>query len=105
MDAKDIHVRFDAGELMVTGERKVEKEVKEEGYYRKESSFGYFERHMSLPKGVKESDIKVEYDNGVLEISIPRAAGANGKPLAKTIPVKKPVKAIQAVKAVKPVKA
>ena len=96
MDAKDIHVKFDAGELTVTGERKVEKEVKEEGYYRKESSFGSFERHMSLPRGIKENDIKAEYDNGVLEISIPRALGANGKPLAKTIPVKKTVKPVKA---------
>ena len=96
MDAQDIHVKFDAGELTVTGERKVEKEVKEEGYYRKESSFGSFERHMSLPRGIKENDIKAEYDNGVLEISIPRAVGANGKPLAKTIPVKKTVKPVKA---------
>ena len=96
MDPKDIHVKFDAGELTVTGERKVEKEVKEEGYYRKESSFGSFERHMSLPRGIKENDIKAEYDNGVLEISIPRALGANGKPLAKTIPVKKTVKPVKA---------
>jgi HSP20 family protein len=96
MDAKDIHVQFDAGELTVTGERKVEKEVKEEGYYRKESSFGSFERHMSLPKGTKENDIKAEYDNGVLEICIPRAAGPNGKPPAKTIPVKKAVKPVKA---------
>jgi HSP20 family protein len=96
MDAQDIHVKFDAGELTVTGERKVEKEVKEEGYYRKESSFGSFERHMSLPRGIKENDIKAEYDNGVLEISIPRALGANGKPLAKTIPVKKTVKPVKA---------
>ncbi len=98
MDAKDIHVKFDAGELTVAGERKAEKEVKEEGYYRKESSFGSFERHVSLPKAIKENDIKAEYDNGVLEISIPRAAGANGKSLAKTIPVKTTVKPIQPVK-------
>ncbi len=96
MDAKDIQVKFDAGELTVTGERKVDKEVKEEGYYRKESSFGFFERHMSLPKGIKESDIKAEYDNGVLDISFPRAASTNGKPLAKTIPVKTAVKPVKA---------
>jgi HSP20 family molecular chaperone IbpA len=96
MDPKDIHVKFEAGELAVTGERKLDREVKEAGYYRKETSYGSFERHVSLPKGVKESDIRVEYDKGVLEISIPRPAGANGKPQAKTIPVKavaKPIKA------------
>jgi HSP20 family protein len=88
MDAKDIQVKLDADELTVTGERKFEKEVKEEGYYRKESRHGRFERHVSLPKGVKESDIKAEYDNGVLEITLPRAAMTNGKAPAKTIAVK-----------------
>jgi len=94
VDPKDIHVKFEAEELSVTGERKFDKEVKQEGYYRKESSFGTFERHISLPKGVKESEITAEYDNGVLEISIPRA-GADAKPYSRTIPVKAatPVKA------------
>jgi HSP20 family molecular chaperone IbpA len=95
MDPKDIHVKLEAGELAVTGERKLDKEVKETGYYRKETSYGFFERHISLPKGVKESDIKAEYEKGVLEISLPRPVGANGAPQVKTIPVKaaaKPVK-------------
>ena len=95
MDPKEIHVKLEGEELSVAGERKFDKEVKEEGYYRKESSHGTFERHISLPKGIREGDVKAEYDNGVLEIRVPRAAGANGKPLAKTIPVKAvtPVKA------------
>ena len=94
MDPKDIHVKFEADELSVTGERKFDKEVKQEGYYRKESSYGIFERHISLPKGIKETEIKAEYDNGVLEISIP-GAGADGKPYSRTIPVNvvTPVKA------------
>ena len=87
IDPKDIHVKFEAEELSVTGERKFDSEVKQEGYYRKESSYGTFERHISLPKGVKESEIKAEYDNGVLEISIPRA-GAADKAYSRTIPVK-----------------
>lgn len=95
MDLKDIHVKLDENELTVSGERRFDKEVKEEDYYRKESSYGTFERHISLPKGVKESDIKAEYDNGVLEITVPRGAGTTGKAPVKTIPVKtvKPLKA------------
>jgi HSP20 family protein len=106
MDPKDIHVKFVEEELTVTGERRFDKEVEEEGYYRKESSYGTFERHISLPKAIKETDIKAEYDNGVLEISVPRAAGTNGKALAKTIPVEAatPVKPATPVKAPTPVK-
>ena len=91
MDPKDIHVK-----LEVTGERKLDTEVKEAGYFRKETSYGFFERHVSLPKGVKESAIKAAYDSGVLEISIPRPAGVNGAPQVKTIPVTKAAKPIKA---------
>ena len=94
VDPKDIKVKFDEGELTVTGERKADKEIKEEGYYRKETAYGIFERHMTLPKGIRESEIKAEYDNGVLEISVPKTPKVEGQPKAKEIPVKylKPIK-------------
>jgi len=94
VDPKDIKVKFEEGELTVTGERKADKEIKEEGYYRKETAYGIFERHMSLPKGIRESEIKAEYDNGVLEISVPKTPKVEGQPKAKEIPVKylKPIK-------------
>jgi HSP20 family protein len=107
MDPKDIHVKFYEGGLTVTGERKAENEVKEGGFYRKETSYGSFERHMTLPKGIKETDVKAQYENGVLEISIPRAGRPNGKP-EKEIPVKVAIKATKPVtsfKTAKPFKA
>ena len=90
VDPKDIKVKFEEGELVVMGERKAEKEIKEEGYFRKEATYGIFERHMTLPKGVKENEIKAEYDNGVLEIAIPKAPKTEELPKAKEIPVKTP---------------
>jgi HSP20 family protein len=95
VDPKDIHVKVMEGELTVTGERKADKEIKEEGYYRKETTYGFFERHMSVPKGIKESDIKAEYEHGVLEISMPRAAKVEDLPKAREIPVKLAVKPIK----------
>jgi HSP20 family protein len=95
VDPKDIHVKLIEGELTVMGERKADKEIKEEGYYRKESSYGLFERHMSVPKGIKETEIKAEFDNGVLEISMPRAAKDIGQPKAKEIPVKHAIKPLK----------
>ena len=47
---------------------------------------------MSVPKGVKETEIKAEYDNGVLMISVPRAAKVEDLPKVKEIPVKKVTK-------------
>jgi HSP20 family protein len=94
VEPKDIHVKLFENELIVTGERKAEMEVKEEGYIRKESTYGLFERHMSVPKGLRESEIKAEYGNGVLEISMPHAAKI-GEPEAKEIPVKLAVKPLK----------
>ena len=96
IEPNDIQVKFADGELIVMGERKVDKEVKEAGYYRKEASYGFFERHMSIPKGIKETEIKAEYDKGVLEITMPRAAKLEGLPKAKMIPVKHTAKSIKA---------
>lgn len=96
VDPKDIHVKLQEGELTVMGERKADTEVKEEGYYRKENTYGFFERHMSVPKGIKEHEIKATYANGVLEISMPRAAKVYGEPKAKEIPVKQVIKSIKA---------
>jgi HSP20 family protein len=92
LDAKDIHIKLYEGELTVTGERKAETEVKEEGYYRKEMTYGFFERHLSVPKGVGEKDIEAEYENGVLEISMPKPAPIEELPKAKEIPVKAALK-------------
>jgi HSP20 family protein len=96
VEPKDIHVKLFEDELSVTGERKADKVVKDEGYYRKEVGYGFFERHMTVPKGIKESEIKAEYDHGVLEITMPRTARTEDLPRAKEIPVKLPVKPVKA---------
>jgi len=89
VDPKDIHVRLDDSVLIVTGERKADSEVKEEGYYRRETSYGLFERRMSVPKGITEAQIKADYDNGVLMITMPAAAKLEEHPKAKEIPIKR----------------
>jgi HSP20 family molecular chaperone IbpA len=86
---KDVKVTLDDGMLAVKGERKQEKEIKEEGYYRKEASYGAFERRIPLPAGIKESDIKADYKDGVLEIVVTGAAKALPKSISKEIPIHK----------------
>ena len=96
LDPRDIHVKLEEGELYVWGERKAEKEIKDEGYLRKETSFGFFERRMTVPKGIKDTEIAAQYADGVLEITMPKAAKIEGKPKVKEIPVKPVVKAVKA---------
>jgi HSP20 family protein len=86
---KDVKVTLLEGMLDVKGERKQEQEIKEEGYYRKESSYGAFERRIPVPATVKESDIKADYKDGVLEVVVTGAANALPKPTAKEIPIHK----------------
>jgi HSP20 family protein len=84
---KDVKVTLEEGMLDVKGERRREKEIKEEGYYRKESSYGAFERRIPLPAGIKESDIKADYKDGVLEVVVTGAAKAAPKPAIKEIAI------------------
>jgi HSP20 family protein len=86
---KDIKVTLEEGMLDVKGKRRREKEIKEEGYYRKESSYGAFERRIPLPAGIKESDIKADYKDGVLEVVVAGGAKALPKPTSKEIPILK----------------
>jgi HSP20 family protein len=73
MDIKDIDVSVDQDSLVIKGERKFEKEEKEKDYVRVERSYGSFYRSFSLGVPVKEDEIKASYQNGVLDVKIPKA--------------------------------
>ena len=67
-----ISVELDDNVLTVSGQRERKQERKDEGYYRFERRFGTFSRSVALPAGVSESDITASYENGVLEIHVPK---------------------------------
>jgi HSP20 family protein len=73
----DISVRNDS--LMIRGERKEEKETREENYYRRERAYGTFSRSIPLPSGVKAEQIKATYQDGVLEVRFPRPEETKSK--------------------------
>jgi HSP20 family protein len=72
MNAKDFDVRVENNVLMLKGERKFEKETKEENYHRVERTYGSFSRSFALPTGVKEDKITAEYKDGILKIVLPK---------------------------------
>jgi len=72
--------------LTIKGERSVDNEVKEENYYRRERSFGSFQRSFTLPAAINPDDIKAVYKDGILEIEIPKPE--EKKPKQVTIDVK-----------------
>ncbi len=79
IDEKDIDVRIENNVLTVHGERKFEKEEKEENFRRVERQYGSFTRTFSLPTTVDAEQVEADYDKGVLKIKLPKKAEAKPK--------------------------
>ena len=71
LNKEDVKVHVDGDTLVVEGERKQEKEEKREGYYHSERSYGKFCRSILLPEGAKTDQTAAQFNNGVLEVSVP----------------------------------
>ena len=99
IEEKDIDVRVENNTLTVTGERKIEKEEKEENYRRVERQYGSFTRTFTLPTTVDAEKVEASYDKGVLKIALPKKAEAKPKQIKvnvggqKTLESKAPGKA------------
>ena len=65
---EDLQIEVDANILSIKGERKKQQETSEYS----ERSFGPFERKIQLPQSVKTEDIEARFENGVLELAIPK---------------------------------
>src|SRR5271163_5270134 len=79
IDEKDIDVRIESNTLTVHGERKFEKEEKEENYRRVERQYGSFTRSFTLPTTVDAEKVSANYDKGVLKIALAKKAEAKPK--------------------------
>ena len=80
---EDVEVTFSDGILTINAVRKEEQQRQEGSYMRREVAFGNYRRQISLPGDVRGDDIKATFDNGVLNVMVPRAA----KPEPKRIQV------------------
>jgi HSP20 family protein len=72
LDERDIEIRIEDNTLTLKGDRKFEKETKEENYHRIERSYGSFYRSFTLPHYIDQSKIEAEHDNGILKITMPK---------------------------------
>ena len=79
MDPKDIDISLSDGVLTIKGERKQEKEEKEENYHLMERSYGTFIRMVRLPKEVKHNKVNTSFKDGVLKIVLPKSEEAKKK--------------------------
>ena len=79
MDAKDIDISLSDGVLTIKGEKKQEKEEKEDDYHLVERSYGAFVRSVRLPREVLDDKVNASYKDGVLKITLPKSEEAKKK--------------------------
>jgi len=79
VDPKDVEVKVEDNTLYLKGERKFEKEVKDESYHRIERSYGSFARSFSLPNSINAEKVKAEYKDGLLMLTLPKREEAKPK--------------------------
>src|SRR2546422_11740186 len=99
IDEKDIDVRIENNTLIVHGERKFEKEEKEENFRRVERQYGSFIRSFTLPNTVDSEKVSANYDKGVLKISMAKKAEAKPKQIKVSVGSEKTLEAKGAGKA------
>ncbi|GAC1319000.1 MAG: Hsp20/alpha crystallin family protein [Thermoleophilaceae bacterium] len=86
----DVNIEVNDNALTVSGERRAEHDQRERGWYRLERQFGKFSRSLTLPEGIDADSVTAAFENGVLEVRIPKPEqrkprrisikAANGRP-------------------------
>ncbi|HEY2941414.1 MAG TPA: Hsp20/alpha crystallin family protein [Vicinamibacteria bacterium] len=79
VDPKDVDIRLENNTLTLRGERKFDNEVKKENYHRVERAYGAFTRSFTLPTVVDQNNIKAEFKDGVLRVTLPKREEAKPK--------------------------
>jgi HSP20 family protein len=85
MDPKDIELSLENNVLTLKGDRKLQKETKDENYHRIERSYGSFSRSFSIPAMVNEDKIRADYNEGVLSIALVKKERARPKQIEITL--------------------
>jgi HSP20 family protein len=75
VNPNDVHVQAEGNLLSISGARKTE----EKGQDYRETSYGKFERTVTLPQGIEADKIAARYEHGVLEIRVPLPAQLAGR--------------------------
>jgi len=93
IDEKDIDVRLENNTLTVHGERKIEKEEKEENFRRVERQYGSFTRSFTLPSSVDTGQVSADYEKGVLKIKLAKKTEAKPKQIKVNVASEKTLEA------------
>lgn len=86
VEENDVQLELEGDTLRIRGEKKQEKEEKENDFYRVERSYGSFQRMLTLPDDSDQANIGAKFSKGILTVNIPRKATSRTE--AKRIPIK-----------------
>ncbi len=86
VDEKDVKLEVEGDRLVVSGEKKREREEKQKDWHVVERSYGSFRRVLALPFEPAPEEVQAHFDKGVLHVTVQKPAGA--KPAAKSIEIK-----------------
>lgn len=79
VEEKDVHVNVEGNLLTISGERKQEREIRQEHYHRTERLYGSFARSFTLPEAVDRDNIKATFKEGVMKLTMPKRESAKPK--------------------------
>ncbi len=82
VNKEDIKVAIDGNQVSISAEIKEEKEAGEEGMLRSERYYGQQYRSFTLPQDVDDAKAIAKYENGILQLTLPKKPGTSGKQLA-----------------------
>jgi HSP20 family protein len=99
IDERDMDVRIQNSTLTVHGERKIEKEEKEENFRRVERQYGSFTRSFTLPSSVDPGQVSARCDKGVLKINLAKRVEAKPTQIKVSVGGEKTVEAQAPIKA------
>jgi HSP20 family protein len=79
VEADDLEITFEDGLLTIQGERHLAHDSSEQQFHRVERRYGAFRRSITLPAQVEAEQIEASFDNGVLQIAVPKMEEAKAK--------------------------
>jgi HSP20 family protein len=85
MDPSDIHISLDGRILTLRGEKKSAPRKEEQNFHRVERNYGPFSRSLELPWDVNADKVIAHYENGVLEIRLPKTKGQTARKIQVSV--------------------
>jgi HSP20 family protein len=79
LEAKDINIEVTADSVSISGERKSETKTEEGGVTRTEFRYGRFHRVIPLPVRIENTNVTAQYQNGILNLTLPKAEDEKNK--------------------------